>query len=53
MTGDHEFDFGNMKDIEDEISEELGVLGSWGAAFFLDSKHDIGAAWESNRTLLE
>ena len=42
-------------DLSDEVAHELGELGSWidGASFFLDSKHDLDAAWNANRLLLQ
>jgi NADPH:quinone reductase-like Zn-dependent oxidoreductase len=43
------------EDMSEEISQELGELGSWlqGATFFLDSEHDINAAWEANQMHLQ
>ena len=37
---------------EDDDLNSQELEGDWGKVMFLDSKHDLSAAWESNRMFL-
>ena len=48
-TSDHQ-----IITIDDDSELNLEDLeGDWGKVMFLDSRHDLTAAWESNRMFLE